>query len=301
MQVFLSFSGPTSRRVAEALRDWLMVTLQPVQPFLSEDIDKGAQWPQAIDEALSQSKAGIVCVTRDNLSAPWLLYESGALSRVGRARVCAFLFDVSKADVRPPVGFFQATEFNREDVLKLVLTLNELLRSCGETTVPERALRSGFELTWPTLDEALRGIASTPGGLEPIRSEKDMLGEILVLLRSTVPSGSAPTQSTVRMIVQHVSYETALGVVLHLMNHRDVYGVGPIVKDGGPGDFVHVIFEGAPGRDWGNLTATELDLKRFGLYWGAVSPCSSPSSMQFPKVALRLAPAVGYSQPSTTS
>jgi hypothetical protein len=45
MKVFISWSGETSRRIAEVIRDQLPNALQFVRPFFShEDIDKGARW-----------------------------------------------------------------------------------------------------------------------------------------------------------------------------------------------------------------------------------------------------------------
>ena len=85
MKVFLSWSGEKSRAVAEALREWLPKVLQEVEPLMSsEDISAGVRWQYLISEALEGSSVGILCVTRENQSAPWLNFEAGAIAKLPR-------------------------------------------------------------------------------------------------------------------------------------------------------------------------------------------------------------------------
>jgi hypothetical protein len=105
MKVFLSWSGERSKEVAEAFRDWLPQMMHAVVPWMSKSsIEKGARSAQAIADELEDTKVGIVCLTGDNLAAPWLLFESGAIAKTKDARVCTFLLDIKNADVEPPLG-----------------------------------------------------------------------------------------------------------------------------------------------------------------------------------------------------
>lgn len=89
MKIFVSWSGDFSHAVAKALKDWLPNVIQAVEVFLSsEDIAKGSQWFHELGKVLDESSFGILCLTRQNLGAPWVLYEAGALGKhFGQARV----------------------------------------------------------------------------------------------------------------------------------------------------------------------------------------------------------------------
>jgi hypothetical protein len=64
------------------LRDWLPSVIQSLEPYVSsEDIDKGTRWSSDIAKELDNSAYGILCVTQDNLAAPWINFEAGALSK----------------------------------------------------------------------------------------------------------------------------------------------------------------------------------------------------------------------------
>jgi len=81
-KVFISWSGDLSRKVAESLRQWLPGVLQYVKPYFTpDDIEKGARWGPDITKELDQSQVGVICLTRDNLEKPWILFEAGALSK----------------------------------------------------------------------------------------------------------------------------------------------------------------------------------------------------------------------------
>lgn len=187
MKVFLSWSGHKSHQVALVLRDWLPSVIQSLTPYVSsEDIDKGARWSTDIAKELEDSTFGILCVTKDNLEAPWLLFEAGALSKMmDKSSVCPFIFDLKRAEVKGPILQFQSTIFDKDDVKKLLLTLN---KACGDAGLKEELLSKTFDVWWPNLEESLEAIKGEPLEEEKTSIDKifrnEMLEEILELSRT---------------------------------------------------------------------------------------------------------------------
>src|ERR1041385_5391648 len=99
MDVFLSWSGKESQAVANALHQWLSSALHTVDPWMSPQIEKGSHYREYIGQRLEKTHVGIICLTRDNMRSPWLLFEAGALAKMLDAKICTFLLDLTAADV----------------------------------------------------------------------------------------------------------------------------------------------------------------------------------------------------------
>lgn len=129
MKVFISWSGERSKAVAEALHDWLPNVIQTVRPWVSlADIEKGTRWSTDIAAQLEECRIGLICLTPENLSAPWLLFEAGALSKtLEKTFVCPYLVNLQPADVRGPLSQFQMTTAEKEETRKLLHTINKAL------------------------------------------------------------------------------------------------------------------------------------------------------------------------------
>ena len=160
LKVFISWSGGRSHKVATALRDWMQNVIQAIEPYVSsEDIQKGARWSSDVAQELQDSTFGILCVTKDNLTAPWLLFEAGALSKtIETSSVVPFLFDIKPSDLTgSPLLQFQATDCTKDDLKKLLQTLNNV---CGAQGLTESRLDSAFEHWYPDLEAELNKIKS---------------------------------------------------------------------------------------------------------------------------------------------
>ena len=190
MNIFISWSGTTSHKVAMILREWMPSVIQSVVPYVSsENIDKGARWSTDIAEELNKSTFGILCVTKDNVEAPWLNFEAGALSKsIDKSRVCPFLFRIKRSDMSGPALQFQSTIFEKDDVFKLLKTINT---SCGDQAIEEARLEKAFEVWWSPLKNDLDGIAEDASVQEvvekkhasPTAQMEKILEEVLELSR----------------------------------------------------------------------------------------------------------------------
>ncbi len=189
MDVFISWSGPRSRAIAEALRDWLPMVINALKPFLSNnDIDKGARWASEIAEKLESAKAGIICLTPSNMHADWILFEAGALSKIiNRSLVCPLLCGLDPSDLGFPLAQFQATRMDEAEILDLLKTLNKGL---GDAALPVDQIEKVFKLLWPSLNRKLKDLPAedTPGN--PKRTERELLEDVLALLKAQNQSGA---------------------------------------------------------------------------------------------------------------
>jgi hypothetical protein len=161
MKVFLSWSGKTSREVAQAFHDWLPFVIQAVKPFISTgDIDKGKRWSDVISNELNETAYGILIITPDNFDKPWIHFEAGAISKaVDKAYVSPFLFNIDPMRLVGPLTQFQATINDPDDILRLLSSINARLPE--DQQLAFEVLNREFELLWPDLKKKLDKAAET--------------------------------------------------------------------------------------------------------------------------------------------
>ena len=201
MEVFISWSGPRSEKVAEALHDWLPSVIQSVTPFMSaSDIDKGSRWTNEIAIHLQEAQFGLICLTQDNLGAPWLLFEAGALSKsIGNSRVVPYLNGVTLTQLQGPLAQFQAALASKEATLEVVKSINA---ASGEGALEPTRLDSTFSTWWPQLEEKLDSIPETTEQAPPSRTDRDILEEIIRLSRQMSRQGS-PSLETEQEVLRN--------------------------------------------------------------------------------------------------
>ena len=184
-KVFISWGGELSYKLGEVLRDWIPSVLQHAKPYFSpEDIQKGTKWDFEISEELGASNIGVICLTRDNIERPWILFEAGALAKeVGKSKVCPLLFDLEPAELKGPLATFQSTKFTKADFKQLIVTINsEALDSKLSSTV----LDGVYEKWWPEIEEKVAGVLALKLDKtdKVLRTDREIFMEILELVRT---------------------------------------------------------------------------------------------------------------------
>jgi len=184
MKIFISWSGEKSRQIGEAFRYWLPDVIQSVRPYFTpDDVAKGQRWAADIAENLHSSQFGLFCLTSENLTAPWLLFEAGAVSKDSKnGKVCPLLFGIDSTQLAGPLLQFQATPYSREEVFKFLKAIN------AETNIPlnEVQLERAFDRCWSELDEKIQEVlaSDTQDQAPAPRSVQDMVEETLSIVRA---------------------------------------------------------------------------------------------------------------------
>lgn len=194
LKVVISWSGARSRAIAEALRDWLPDVMQGIEPWMSAaDIEAGARWADDLSEELQGTHFGVICLTSENLSAPWILFEAGALSKaIEKARVCTYLLHLSKSQITGPLVQFQANSADEKGTEAIVRSLNK--QRGPDALTPER-LTKAFSRFWPDLKRALDAVPQVRDEASAVRPDRELLEELLAIVRDMARGRRTPAIS----------------------------------------------------------------------------------------------------------
>lgn len=183
MKVFISWSGARSKHIALALRDFVKDCVQATQPFVSaSDINAGSRWAGELTTQLSQTNVGILCLTPENLKAPWLLFEAGALSKaIDHSAVCPYLHEVANTDLEWPLAQFQANGAAEDGTRKIIELINE---RTADRRLGDGELARAFSRCWPELKTKLSSVPPLEDAPESRRPLEDLVEETLSLVRA---------------------------------------------------------------------------------------------------------------------
>lgn len=195
-EVFISWSGESSRLVARALANWLPDTLQFIECWMSDvDIGAGAQWSSELKAHLDTCSFGILCLTPDNLDSRWMLFEAGYLAKsISGSRIIPYLFKLKPTDVTYPLAQFQAAETTKEGTLKLITSLN----AASEQPMSDERVARLLDHWWNDLDARIgtipmpaRDVARLPVATAD-RDDRALLEELLLLVRNMQSQAASP-------------------------------------------------------------------------------------------------------------
>lgn len=177
MRIFLSWSGDRSKYLAKCFKEWLPNVLQYVEPYMSEkDIKLGERWGKSIEENLRSNDFGLVFITPENIDAPWINFEAGALSKSLQSRLVPILYDakVTILNNGPLKQFQSSKEVSKESIKQLILDINEFAE--GSECLKLERVETAFEKWWEDLEKNLN---KTPKNTEDKEQKKPSNEEML--------------------------------------------------------------------------------------------------------------------------
>jgi len=181
MNVFLSWSGSRSNKIASALNNWIPKVIQSARPWMSaEDIATGSRWNAELNQQLENTAIGIICITPENQQSIWLHFEAGALSKLlSDSKVMPLLHELTPGQVSGPMSQFQSVTLTKEGVSKIINSVND---SLDDKKINESDLLEIFDVWWPKLEDQLNSIG---GHVEhiPKRETSEMLEELIDIAR----------------------------------------------------------------------------------------------------------------------
>lgn len=159
MNVFLSWSGNSSKAIAAALGQWLHGIFPGLVTFHSErDIAAGSQWLNVLFRQLRRSDFSVIVLTPDNRESKWLLFESGALLRgMTRTRIVPYYFQLDSKDLDEPLKYLQGVRADREGTRRLVESINK----ASQASLTDKKMQAAFDRHWPLLEKSLKRIQKT--------------------------------------------------------------------------------------------------------------------------------------------
>jgi len=182
MKIFISWSGERSEALAKALREWFPLVLHFVEPWLSKsDIQAGERWSIEVAKELENCNFGVICITRENMSSPWILFEAGALAKsMQDGRVIPLLLDLDFKEISGPLAQFQAKKADNTSIKELVVSLNK----AASTPVPDAQLDKLYTALWADLENQITSIPKSGTVTKHSRPQGEILEELVSSVRS---------------------------------------------------------------------------------------------------------------------
>lgn len=145
--IFISWSGSNTKQFAIALKNILETIIFPqnetgLKCFVSdEDIAAGTDWWIKIKSELKSCCLGILCVTNENVKAPWIFYEAGAMASRELPVIPLLVGCEINSLIGTPLQGKQCINFHdSKKFVKMMENINEYLNLLPETLVKSTAM-----------------------------------------------------------------------------------------------------------------------------------------------------------------
>ncbi len=152
-KIFISWSGANSKEIAKALKNKLEKNVfsgTGLECFVSdEDIVSGTDWWNKINKELKSCKIGILCITKENINAPWIYYEAGAMIAQSVQTIPLLVSCDFNALKDTPLNGKQAVNFY--DQAKFIKMIHDIYKKMEYNLLQEKQIETIAKATYNEL------------------------------------------------------------------------------------------------------------------------------------------------------
>lgn len=194
-KIFISFARENSKEIAKALKNVLETKVFAgfnLECFVSDlDIASGEDWWIKIRKELKSCKMGILCITKENLNAPWIYYEAGAMVAQNLSVIPLLISCDFQALSSTPIKN-QATNFY--DQAKFLEMLCIIKRKMGFNTLTDDQVKTLGKVAYSNLKTELEPVLSKLRDMR-VFNEKYVYPNTVNAIRKNTIYVSAPMSS----------------------------------------------------------------------------------------------------------
>jgi hypothetical protein len=121
-----------------------------------------------------------LCITPENLSSEWILFEAGALSKsMLDAKVIPLLFGLELSDLSGPLSQFQALKIDQKGIMDVITAINAV----SETKASEATINQLVPAIWSQLQKKIDDIPGQAPAGKHTRPQGEILEELVSQVR----------------------------------------------------------------------------------------------------------------------
>lgn len=231
MRVFLSWSGERSHAAAEVIQRLIPACVPGATAWMSSrDIRAGGRWTEDLFDAIGTSTAGIVLLTEENRTSPWIMFEAGCLCEPSRERIVVPVLVDAPLELPGPLRHLQGVALDADGMASLAKNLARHWRTAGGTGSEADTGENRWDKVAIEVDEALRPFprrAPRPAVCYLTRRDSELL-KLLMNGRSTadIAGSLGVSQATARCFVSELLAKMKVGTVADLLEIARREGLG---------------------------------------------------------------------------
>jgi TIR domain len=160
-QVFVSWSGKAAEKIAAEVKSLLEIVVGVGTFYSPDDIHSGDKFTNIIDANIESCAFCVIVFTRENLTAPWIIWEASAFAAKGK-RFCALLFGLDFETIPGPLKPMQGRLFVEDQVRKLCHELNAAVHGEPRALRTSHLIDGRFDGQWKTTKERVDRLLPGP-------------------------------------------------------------------------------------------------------------------------------------------